>query len=273
MYFINEGIDKALNDYLNNKNKPEGIVFNSFLVVVIRMLVAIYGELDIINPYITKNEESFNNNLMKYGANVDLIEKLKKMINEYYYIEKRNLHAIIREDNNYFIEIQKCVIDLFNEKRLNYGITDSESKEFFNLLYTPGTSNALRMSFNYLNAGNIYEIAEYYKNSMKNKKVENKEEKKKLLGFDVYKLFNISIADLSKMNEKDIDNLNSSIYKSLNIKENAMNKDYLLEEKIKEITMQNNPVTTGNGYVDILLIMSIIVTVIMIVVIFATIVF
>ena len=75
------------------------------------------------------------------------------------------------------------------------------------------------------------------------------------------------------MEEEDVDRLNSEIYKSFDISENAINKDYLLGEKIKELKMQSNPITTGNGYVDILLIMSIIVTVVMVVVIFGTLVF
>ena len=75
------------------------------------------------------------------------------------------------------------------------------------------------------------------------------------------------------MNDEDVDKLNSEIYKSFDISENAINKDYLLKEKIKELKMQNNPITTGNGYVDILLIMSVIVTTVMVVVIFGTIVF
>ena len=96
---------------------------------------------------------------------------------------------------------------------------------------------------------------------------------KNLLKFDIYKLFNVSIADISKMSAKEIDTLNKEIYKSFDISENAINKDYLLDEKLKEIKMQNSPITTGNGYVDILLIMSVIVTTIMVVVIFSTIVF
>ena len=70
-----------------------------------------------------------------------------------------------------------------------------------------------------------------------------------------------------------IDNLNKQIYKSFDISENAINKEYLLKEKVKEFTRENNAVTTGNGYVDILLIMSIIITVVMVVVIFTTFVF
>ena len=42
-YFINEAIEKAINDYMNSKDKVESVLYNSFLVVVIRMLISIYG--------------------------------------------------------------------------------------------------------------------------------------------------------------------------------------------------------------------------------------
>ena len=272
-YFINEAFDKAINDYMSSKDKKEGILYNSFLVVVIRILINIYGELDIINPYQIKSKEALKNNIMKFGAKSEDVEKLFELISNFYLIERRNSLAIKREENIYFISVQKVLIDLFTLKRLNFGLNENESKEFFDLLYTPGTSNILRQSYNYLNASNIYEIAEYYQNKMLEKPKEEKEEEKKLLKFDIYKLFNVSIADISKMNAEDVDKLNKEIYKSFDISENAINKDYLLEEKLKEIKMQNSPITTGNGYVDILLIMSVIVTTIMVVVIFSTIVF
>ena len=273
-YFINEAFDKAINDYMNSKDKKESILYNSFLVVVIRMLISIYSELDIINPYQIRNEEILKNNLMKFGASKEEIEKLFELISNYYLIERRNSLAIKREDNTYFIDVQKSLIDLFTLKRLNYGLTENESKDFFDLLYTPGTSNVLRQSYNYLNASDIYEVASYYQNKMLEKpKVQELDDEKNLLKFDIYKLFNISIADISKMNAQDVDKLNKEIYKSFDISENAINKDYLLDEKLKEIKMQNSPITTGNGYVDILLIMSVIVTTIMVVIIFSTIVF
>ena len=272
-YFINEAFTQAINDYMSSKDKKEGILYNSFLVVVIRMLINIYSEIDIINPYQLKSEEILINNLMKFGASKEEIDNLFTLISNYYLIERRNSLAIKREENTYFIDVQKALIDLFTLKRLNFGLTENESKEFFDLLYTPGTSNALRQSYNYLNASDIYEVASYYQNKMLEKPKEEKEEAKNLLKFDIYKLFNVSIADISKMNSSDIDKLNKEIYKSFDISENAINKDYLLDEKLKEIKMQNSPITTGNGYVDILLIMSVIVTTIMVVVIFSTIVF
>lgn len=274
-YLINEAFNKAINDYLISRDKEEGILFNSFLVVVIRILINIYGELDIINPFQIKSEEAFDNNLMKYGAKKESIDSLKRLVDGFYQIDKRNDNAIKRETNIYFIEVQKSLIDLYTLKRVNFGVTESDSKEFFNLLYTPGTNNALRLSYNFLNAENIYEIAEYYKESLKEqeKNREKEEDKKNILGFDVYKLFNLSIADISKMSGKELDKVNSEIYESFDINENAINKDYLLEQKIREITNQNNPITTGNGYVDILLIMSVIVTTLMVVIVFSTLVF
>ncbi len=273
-YFVNEAFDKAIQDYLQSKDKEEGKLFNSFLVVVVRMLISIYGELDIINPYQIKSEEALDSNLMKYGAKKEDIDSFKRLLDGFYQIEERNTRTVKREVNIYFIEVQKSLIDLFTLKRVNFGLTPNESKEFFNLLYTPGTNNALRLSYNFLNAENIYEIAEYYKESLKTKtKTEEVKEEKNILGFDIYKMFNYSVADISKMNSDEVDKLNKEIYESFDINENAINKDYLLEEKIKELKMQNNPITTGNGYVDILLIMSVIVTTIMVVVIFGTLVF
>lgn len=268
-FFINEAFQKGVLDYLESKDKPNGVIFNSFLVVVVRALCLIYGELDIINPFQIKSETALKNNLQKFGYTEEELNNFWKLLDGFLVIERRNMSSIKREVNHYFIDVQKSLVDMFNLKRLNFGLTENDSREFFNLLYTPGTNNELRLSYNFLNAENIYEVAEYYRESLQKKK-EIKEEEKDLLSFDVYKLFNFSISDLSKMDKDDVDKLNSEIYRTLNISETAINKDYLLNEKLKEIRLQNKPITTGNGYVDILLIMSIIVTVVMVVVIFAS---
>ncbi len=272
-YFINEAFQKGVLDYLDSKDKPNGVIYNSFLVVVIRSLCLIYGELDIINPFQIKNASALLDNMTKFGYSKIEVNNFWKLLDGFLVIEKRNMTSLKREINPYFIDVQKCLIDMFSLKRVNFGLTENESKDFFNLLYTPGTNNELRLSYNFLNAEDIYEVAEYYRESLSRVREEKVEEEKDLLGFDVYKMFNFSISDISKMNKDEVDNLNKEIYKSFDISENAINKDYLLEEKIKMLKSQSNPITTGNGYVDILLIMSIIVTVVMVVVIFTSLVF
>ena len=37
--FINEAFTKAINDYLKSVEQPKSVVYNSFLVVVIRLLI------------------------------------------------------------------------------------------------------------------------------------------------------------------------------------------------------------------------------------------
>ena len=98
-------------------------------------------------------------------------------------------------------------------------------------------------------------------------------DKKDLLSFEAYKMFGKSIADVAKLDIDEVNHLNQEIYKQLDINDKAMNKEFLVEEKLKEIVKEQKAITTGNGYVDILLVMSVIVTTLMAVLIFTTLVF
>ena len=69
--------------------------------------------------------------------------------------------------------------------------------------------------------------------------------------------------DIKNMSSSEIDNLNSKVYDYFKIRENAINKEYLLEKAIESKERELNKVTSGNGYVDILLVISIICTVVM----------
>ena len=82
--FVNEAFSEAINDYLSSKNKPEGVKYNSFAVVVIRLLMIIYDELDILNPYYLNNEQSLNDNLEKYGYSYTKICEFKKAFQRYF---------------------------------------------------------------------------------------------------------------------------------------------------------------------------------------------
>ena len=76
---------------------------------------------------------------------------------------------------------------------------------------------------------------------------------------------NIYNTQINNMDANEIDRVNHQVYDYFKIRENAINKEYLLDKAIEAIEREKNKVTSGNGYVDILLIMSIICTVIMVV--------
>ena len=108
--FINEAFTVVINDYLESKNHPEGIKFNSFLVVVIRLLTIIYDELDVLNPFYLNNEQAFNDNLEKYGYSYNNIVLFKNTFLSYYQ----------KENSVDFINIQKMLIDMFALKKMFY---------------------------------------------------------------------------------------------------------------------------------------------------------
>ena len=178
-------------------------------------------------------------------------------------IENDNNQKEIKDKNPYFITIQKELVDMFIKKKVNFYITEVEVNEFYDLLYTPYSKNPLRVSYNFLNATDVLEIDKYFKSEMSSNVKVVMPKEKHYLNVKAYELLNYSMDDIKNMSSADVDRVNSLVYDYFKIRENAINKEYLLEKAIEKIERENNKVTSGNGYVDILLILSVISTVFM----------
>ena len=263
--FINEAFTKAINDYLKSVEQSKGVVYNSFLVVVIRLLIIMYSELDIVNPMVINDEDLLKNNLAKYGYSKNDLDIFFSDLQVFYEQEKDNENKMIKIKNPYFITVQKELIDMLIAKKLNYNLKEKEVQDFYSLLYTPYSKNPLQVSYNFLMADDVLEIDTYFKKQMKeNVKVVVPREKH-LLNVKAYELLNYSMDQINNMDASEIDRINHQVYDYFKIRENAINKEYLLDKAIEAIEREQNKVTSGNGYVDILLVMSIICTVIMVV--------
>lgn len=261
--FINNAFSKAINDYQNSCDNIQGIMYNSFLVVVVRMLISIYSELDIINPMMIGDEKLLKENLAKFGYSPDAIMVFLSNLQLFLDIENDNNQKEIKDKNPYFITIQKELVDMFIKKKVNFYITEVEVNEFYDLLYTPYSKNPLRVSYNFLNATDVLEIDKYFKSEMRSNVKVVMPKEKHYLNVKAYELLNYSMDDIKNMSSADVDRVNSLVYDYFKIRENAINKEYLLEKAIEKIERENNKVTSGNGYVDILLILSVISTVFM----------
>lgn len=248
--FINEAFTVAINDYLESKNHPEGIKYNSFLVVVIRLLTIIYDELDVLNPFYLNNEQAFNDNLEKYGYSYNNIVLFKNTFLSYYQ----------KENSVDFINIQKMLIDMFALKKKSMDIKESEINSFKDLLYTPTSTNALITSYNFLMSKDIYEIQKYFDKIISENVYKKPSKPKKTLNIDAYEILKYSLEDINKMDADELENVNKKVYNYFDINENAINKDYLLDKAVFDYNHPKVSLSTGNGYVDILLILSIIVT-------------
>lgn len=262
--FINEAFSKAISDYQSSVDNPQGIKYNSFLVVVIRLLVSIYSELDIINPYMMEDEELLKLNLTKFNYNKVNIELFLSNLELFYDYEIVNEKKKIKSKNPYFIEIQKSLVDMFICKKLNFYITEEETNIFYDLLYTPYSKNPLRVSFNFLQAKNPLEIDNYFRKEMRDKIKVILPKEKNYLNIKAYELLNMSFDTIKNLSENELNKVNSEVYDYFKIRENAINKEYLLEKAIEAKLRENNKITSGNGYVDILLVMSVVCTALMI---------
>ena len=261
--FINNAFSKAINDYQNSCDNIQGIMYNSFLVVVVRMLISIYSELDIINPMMIGDEKLLKENLAKFGYSPDAIMVFLSNLQLFLDIEEENNKKEIKGKNPYFITIQKELVDMFIKKKVNFYITEVEVNEFYDLLYTPYSKNPLRVSYNFLQASDVMEVDKYFKVQMKNNVKVILPKEKHLLNAKAYEILNYSFDNIKNLESSEVDKINSQVYDYFKIRENAINKEYLLEKAIEAIERENNKVTSGNGYVDILLVLSVICTVLM----------
>ena len=262
--FINNAITKSINDYVDSKNNIQGVTYNSFLVVVLRCLISIYSELDIVNPKMMDDEDIFKDNLSKFGYSKIDVEVFLSNLELFLEFEKENDKRSIKNKNPYFIIIQKELVDMLIKKKLNFYLTEDEIREFYDLLYTPYSMNPLRVSYNFLQSSDALEVDKYFKYQLKNSVKVTLPKEKHYLNVKAYELLNYSFDDIRNMDSSEVDKINSKVYDYLKIRENAINKEYLLDKAIEQIERERNKVTSGNGYVDILLVISAISTVLMV---------
>ena len=254
--FVNQAFTLAINKYLDNKDNPNGIEFNSFFVVVIRLLTLIYDELDIINPYNLNKESILDTNLRKYGyGQVDII-KFKNALQEYY--EK--------ETEEGFIFIQKAIIDMFIKKNLSIKINDEEVLEFRSLLYSPYGVNPLIVSYNFMMSKDPLLIVNYFDKQLSEHQKKEIAKVKETLNLEAYEILKYSLEDIDAMNAEQLDKVNKEVYGYFDINENAINKKYLLDKAVFDYNHPKPAFSTGNGFVDILFFLSIIATLAMIII-------
>ncbi len=263
--FVNNAVDLAIKNYLENKNNKNSIIYNSFLVVVVRTLSVIYDELDVIGPYLGNNKDLFCLNLTKYGYSQNDLYLFFDNLNKY-------LETEFEIPNKYFVEIEKALIDMYFYKKLSIKVNDLDEYKFKSLLYSPEAINELMISYNFMNTEDENIIMNYYKSKLNPEQEKNVVESKELLSPEAYKIINQNYTNVSLLDDDMLKKVNDEVYNKLDIKKNAVNFDYLFEKKLSEFYNQKEKLTTGNGYVDILLVIGIIVTIIMIVII-ATILF
>lgn len=262
--FVNIAFDTAIKTYIDNLDKPNSFLYNSYLVVTIRVLVLIYGKLDILNPYYLNNTVIFFQNLGKYGTSTSELTLFKEDFLAFYQFEKENEKRKIKVKNPYFKKVLKYLIDMFVAKKKNGKVTYNEEEKFLELIYTTHTKNAYRISCAYLNLDNLLYTEKYYYSKLNEismtKEIDLNNTIRAKLNLNALKMVGVNLTDLTSMSEQEIKEAEDKAYNYLKIDVESAMKEAELNRKMKDYHIYNEKITSGNGYVDILLLMSVIIT-------------
>lgn len=259
--FISPEFSLAIQNYLATKDQP--LTGNlSFPVIIIRTLVFIYGELDIINPYITKNENmlgGFDSNLTKYGINIQDINDFKIAFNNFF--KTQNIQNGV---NNSFIKVEEYLIKMFFKKMKVMHLNNDDLQKFSS--YICLSSNAILKDYYTLYASGTNELEHFFKSQLFLIKHDFNlvKSKKNLLYLDAYVLLGYSKNQVMLMNDEELNKLNEQVYSFFRIPRKEVNKEDLLIKAVNYYKKYGNRLTTGNGYVDLLLLSSIIITTILV---------
>ena len=208
------------------KNYIEGKKEDQFSYNIIKLLSYIYSEADIINPYKLGDFRLLDTNLKKYGLTDLELEKFDTAFNKY----------VIYHNNDGFYTLYKIMMDMIALKHQKVPLSKEDIKRYEDIFFAGRTVKVLE---------------DYWNNTLY--KINNKSDKM------VAKIY------LQKKSINDLKTLKH--YKLVREKEEEISKyNQKLETgriKAKIVKISNTPITpisSGNGFVDIIMILSFVAT-------------
>lgn len=253
-YFINPGIEYGIKSYLLVKENQKYDRVHTFEMHVIKALTIIYGEKSILLPYKIDNERAFECNLLMYDLKEqDMINFLRYM-NEYY----RFMDNIKSEKRatGLITEIERILMDMIIKRGRRKEYTKAEIKEF-DTIFNP-LEGDLKKIKNLVgsNRGLIVREWENSKYELTNTQMRMIAVNPNLLSKEEYLKYGYDIRLIASLSEEDINKVNDTIWRE-------ENKVFNLEKK-SLFGFKNIVLTSGNGFVDKLMLLSIVATEIMI---------
>lgn len=252
-FFVNRAIDCGIENYLLKKNNEKYNKSHIFEVLVVEMLVRIYGEINIINPYKLKDSKSFIKNLQLYGLSSANAYLFVNLMDEYY----KWVSGFSKKNNNLIEKIKFILLQMALNKISEKNLSKEECEyyiRFFDNKIIGLKETCILMGDN---NENFYRMWNLKKGFIDRKNINFK--------FDLllpdffaekkYKEFGISLNDMSKLSNETVEKINNKIVVEEADTERKKNK-FIIPLKLA--------ITSGNGFVDTLVLLSVMATEIMI---------
>lgn len=252
-FFVNRAIDCGIENYLLKKNNEKYDKSHIFEVLVIEMLVHIYGEINIINPYKLKDSKSFTKNLQLYGLSSKSVYQFINLMDEYY----RWLSSTNKKNDNVIERIKfillQMVLNKVSEKNLSSIEVTYYVRFFENKIIGLSETCQLMGDDNV----NFYRMWKLKKGFIDSESINFTYDLLLPDFFDEkkYKEFGISLNDMSKLSNETVEKINNKI-----VVEDADTE----RKKNRFVIPLRLAISSGNGFVDTLVLLSVMATEIMI---------
>lgn len=248
--FVNNAMHNGIINYLNYIDNKSIDKIHVFEFYVIQTLVTIYGEINIINPFKLGKEESFKKNLMLYGLKESEMEMFIKYMGDYnnwlnspHEVPKTKLP----------IQIESIIINMILHKSNFQKITSSEIEKY-NDFFDPLDVDLMRVQ------NLIVEDKTLIPSLWRRKRFQLEGDiiletiEPELLSPEIYTKYGLSIEDVKKLSNLKINEINETI------KKEEMNS----EGDKPRFDPRKLILTSGSGFVDTIVLLSIMATEIMI---------
>lgn len=244
--FINNGIEVGIKLYMmhTQTNKDPIEIENLYEFFIIKTLVLIYGDVDIVNNYKINKPEVFIEKLSRYGYPKEKVNDFLNNVSKYNSLITKTIDELENLPN----EINKSLIDMIAKKVEVTNIPDNELAQYRKLFGLEENECFTRLN-NVVNK-NTKETVDYYK--LKELSFNNDftytEKKPRLLHGEVYRQYGFNAKDFKDKNYFEVEEINEKIEKD------GANTG---QQKSNAFTLE---LTTGSGFVDTLVILSVMAT-------------
>jgi len=243
--FINNAIQNGIQNYLKNSEQKNINKVHIFEYWVIKILVKIYGERDIINPYKLGTPNNFKKNLEAYGLTDFQVKEFCDLMAEY----DNWLNSMMVKKTDIPSRIEACLINMLVLKATYHKISPEEI-EFYNNCFDPIDNDMAKLhDLIVVDKTVIPRLWRIKRNGLEDGLILEEVEPILLPASD-YKRYGLTINEVKELPHLKIKELNAKIKE-----EDEINGGVQEEFDPKKLIL-----TSGSGFVDTIVLLSIIAT-------------
>lgn len=253
--FINPGIEYGIKSYLEYKEGKNYPLIYTFEMNVIKTLTIVFGEKSILLPYKIDNERAFECNLLMYDLKENDMKNFLYYMNEYYNFMKN--YKSEKKATGLINEIEKILMEMILKRSKRREFSQEELDEF-DKIFNPIDGDLKKIkTLVSSNDGLIVRAWENNKFELTNTQIKMIAINPNLLSANDYRKYGYDIRTIACLSEEEINEINKQI---------SVEESRIFEKSTSKFFKKRNPIllTSGNGFVDKLMLLSIIATEIMV---------